>query len=1219
MGSIAAGGSNSFTVTPKTGLSAGTHTATVTVSGGYNITSKNFSVSFTVNAATYGISLSPETWTFPSASVGYGAQSSKTIYIINSGNQPTGSLTVALSSSSSFTISATTISSIAAGGGNSFTVVPKTGLATGTYTATVTVSGGSNITSKSFSVSFTVEDPSITGFSSVAAAIAYLESYAGGSSFNAPVPLKMNINFATATDGWTALLNGLATVNKYVALDLSSCSMGGTATAFTLSSGTGRSCIASLVLPDSVTSIAGAGQTTTSPYPNLKAISGTNVTSIGTWTFYYYTSLTTVNFPETTTIGNSAFAGCTSLTTASFPKATSIGSAAFYNCSALTSVSFLEATSLVNQAFWGCTSLTTVSFPEVTSIGYSAFENCTFLTTASFPKATSIGQQAFWRCTSLTTVSLPEATSIGNWAFGITGTTPLTITMGAVAPTVDYNMFLEVAGTKNVTVRVPTNATGYTSTWQTAFKGYGNYGTNHGTVNSYINLVIQYDGASITLSQTETHIFPSAPVGYGAQTAKSVTVSNNGNQPTGNLTVSLSNNSAFTLSTTSISSIGVGGSNFFTVTPKTSLAAGTYTATVTVSGGSNITSKSFNVSFTVNAAPTYGISLSPETWTFPAATVGYGAQTAKSVTITNTGNQPTGNLALALSSSSYFTLSATSMGSIAASGSNSFTVTPKTGLAAGTYTATVTVSGSSVTSKSFSVSFTVNPAPTYGISLNPETWTFPAASVGYGAQAAKSVTVTNTGNQPTGNLTLALSSSSAFTLSATSMGSIAAGGSNSFTVTPKTGLSAGTYSATVTVSGGSNITSKNFSVSFTVNDPSVPTGGWTNVADAMAYLDAHTGGNTVDNPVLLKMNVNLTSQANGWEVIRNALVSNTTKYVALDLSSCMMTSTFNHTPPNIYIVSLVIPDSVTRIAGVGPTTPPGQFQLYPNFKTISGKNVTSIGDNTFRDWSALATVSFPKVTSIGNAAFYCCTSLTTASFPEATSIGQAAFGGCTSLITVSIPEATSIGGSAFGGTALTTASFPEAMTIGDGAFAGCTSLTTVSFPEAMTIGDGAFSGCTSLTTVSFPKVASIEEYALTTSIGNYAFINCTALTTASFPEAMSIGYDAFDHCTSLTTASFPKATSIGEYAFSHCTALTALSIPKVSSIGRGAFVWSGTTPLTITMGAVAPTIGTGDMFYGNTNTKTVTVRVPNGATGYTGYWQIAFRGYFDSGRTIQYY
>jgi hypothetical protein len=58
----------------------------------------------------------------------------------------------------------------------------------------------------------------------------------------------------------------------------------------------------------------------------------------------------------------------------------------------------------------------------------------------------------------------------------------LTITMGAVAPTVGSDMFVAIYGSKTVTVRVPNGATGYNEAWKTAFKGG----------NSYINLVFEY-------------------------------------------------------------------------------------------------------------------------------------------------------------------------------------------------------------------------------------------------------------------------------------------------------------------------------------------------------------------------------------------------------------------------------------------------------------------------------------------------------------------------------------------------------------------------------------------------------------------------------------------------------------------------------------------------------------------------------------------------------
>ncbi|MBP3509352.1 S-layer homology domain-containing protein [Oscillibacter sp.] len=113
--------------------------------------------------------------------------------------------------------------------------------------------------------------------------------------------------------------------------------------------------------------------------------------------------------------------------------------------------------------------------------------------------------------------------------------------------------------------------------------------------------------------------------------------------------------------------------------------------------------------------------------------------------------------------------------------------------------------------------------PTYGISLNKSgTQNFAAKTVGYTESdlSALEVTVTNTGINATGPLTVALSGANAdsFTLSTDSISSIGtASGSNTaqFTVVPKTGLSADTYTATVAVSG--NDISKTFKVNFTVD------------------------------------------------------------------------------------------------------------------------------------------------------------------------------------------------------------------------------------------------------------------------------------------------------------------------------------------------------------------------------------------------------------------
>jgi len=76
-------------------------------------------------------------------------------------------------------------------------------------------------------------------------------------------------------------------------------------------------------------------------------------------------------------------------------------------------------------------------------------------------------------------------------------------------------------------------------------------------------------------------------------------------------------------------------------------------------------------------------------------------------------------------------------------------------------------------------------------------------------------------------------------------------------------------------------------------------------------------------------------------------------------------------------------------------------------------------------------------------------------------------------------------------------------------------------------------------------------------------------------------------------------TSIGGSTFSGCTSLQSLNIPNVTNIGDLAFSATGNTTLSITMGATAPTIAR-EIFLGSSiSNKTVRIKVPSGATGYS--------------------
>ena len=325
--------------------------------------------------------------------------------------------------------------------------------------------------------------------------------------------------------------------------------------------------------------------------------------------------------------------------------------------------------------------------------------------------------------------------------------------------------------------------------------------------------------------------------------------------------------------------------------------------------------------------------------------------------------------------------------------------------------------------------------------------------------------------------------------------------------------------------------------------------------------------------------------------------------------------------------------------------------------------VTSIADAAFYYCSRMITASFPMATSIGTSGFYKCFSLTTVNFPNLRTIGGSAFESC-KLTTVSFPSLTSIGNAAFSGcTSLINFSFPASITLDDNPFIGCTELVfnptgagplgimeggkalirnnteLVAYPAAKgdftlpssitSIGKSAFSNCAALTNITLPSAIigiSVNAFegctgltSLTlqhvTSIGDGAFDFCGGLVNVDCPNVTAIGYRSFSRCGKLDNASFPKAEIIGGLAFSQCDSLTSLYIPSVTDIFEKCFADTGSGPLTITMYSKAPTVQTAS--FEGISSKTVTINVPSGATGYgtsvsgsnaTINWANGFRG-----------
>ena len=141
----------------------------------------------------------------------------------------------------------------------------------------------------------------------------------------------------------------------------------------------------------------------------------------------------------------------------------------------------------------------------------------------------------------------------------------------------------------------------------------------------------------------------------------------------------------------------------------------------------------------------------------------------------------------------------------------------------GNYYVAEKLNGAWYLSEKFTVSYTAAPTPTANISLDKTgTVDFGSMEAGYtAAPAAQTVTITNNGTANTGELTIALDGANKtdFTLSTNNIADVAAsGGTGTFTVQPKTGLSAGIYNATVKVSG-TGVTEQSFNVKFTVTAP----------------------------------------------------------------------------------------------------------------------------------------------------------------------------------------------------------------------------------------------------------------------------------------------------------------------------------------------------------------------------------------------------------------
>ncbi|MCI6554033.1 MAG: S-layer homology domain-containing protein, partial [Lachnospiraceae bacterium] len=124
----------------------------------------------------------------------------------------------------------------------------------------------------------------------------------------------------------------------------------------------------------------------------------------------------------------------------------------------------------------------------------------------------------------------------------------------------------------------------------------------------------------------------------------------------------------------------------------TSLTAGAKDIYIVVKDAAGNVSSALKIEIPAYVAPVYSISADTTTLNFGSVQTGYTTPAAQTITVTNTGNQ---QITLTQPTASHYTIGALSKADLAAGETATFTVQPKSGLAAGTYNERITVKGAS--------------------------------------------------------------------------------------------------------------------------------------------------------------------------------------------------------------------------------------------------------------------------------------------------------------------------------------------------------------------------------------------------------------------------------------------------------------------------------------------------------------------------------------------
>ena len=787
-------GAGTLTVTPSiSGLSAGTYTANVTVTAsGVAGSPKVIPVTFTVAPPSPPVlSVTPATLAF-SATTGGANPAAKTVSVANTGG---GSLSWTASEAASWL----SISPASGTGDGTVTVTPSiAGLTAGTYTADVTVTAaGVSGSPKTVAVTLTVTDPPACPIpTGLVGAYGFDETSGASATDASPTANAGTISGAlrstTGRFGGALSFDGVndrVTVPDVNALDLTN---GMTLEAWVnpTTADNGWRTVALKERPGNLVYALYGSSDTGRPSVHVQTplesdTRGTAALATNAWTHLAstYDGTTLRLYVNGTQVSSRAVSG---------------------SMTANTGVLSIGGNGVWGEWFAGMLDEVRV-YNRALPASEIAGDMATPVTCSGPPQPPALSVTPATLAFNGTQGGASPAAktiSVSNTGGGtLSWTASETATWLSVAP---------ASGTNAGTITVTPNTSGLTAGTYTTDVTIAAPGAGGSPKTVAVTLTVDPPPPVLTTSPASLSF--SGTAGAADPAAKTISVSNTGGG-TLNWTAS---ESATWLSVSPGSGTGAGT---ITVTPAIAgLAAGTYTTDVTVTAtGAGGSPKTIPVTLTLDPPATPPVlSVSPASLSFSAAQGG-ASPAAKTLTVTNTGG---GTLSWTAADDAAWLSVAPASGT----GSGSITVTASVaGLTAGTYTATVTVAapGVSGSPKDIPVTFTVDPPPPPALAVSPSTVAF-SATVGGSAPAAQNVSVTNTGS---GTLNWTAADDAAW-LTVTPSGTAP----SNLTLTPSiSGLAAGTYTATVTVTAaGATGSPKSIAVTLTVN-PSVPAnliGAW---------------------------------------------------------------------------------------------------------------------------------------------------------------------------------------------------------------------------------------------------------------------------------------------------------------------------------------------------------------------------------------------------------